>query len=186
MIPCSHYTSSRFGIISLFFTTSESSQLITYYRVLSLVAGNLRRGNRVKHSIWTVQTIENQCARPMFEAWRVNYHGWISSLNLTAHRSQPGQSVLNQFPHTSPKRSISEDLAAALICQHIWEQFQEMMWAKHLRKRPEIEPEALRGPTGGRGQVFTVLRDNLHNTFEKVRTRTSRTRAWRGHFVQVD
>lgn len=55
-----------------------------------------------------------------------------------------------------------------------------------LKKRPEIEPIFPRGPTGEQGQVFTVLRENLNNTFEKVQTRMSRTTAWLGIFVQVD
>ncbi len=55
-----------------------------------------------------------------------------------------------------------------------------------LKKRPEIEPKFPRGPTGEHGQVFTVLRENLHNTSEKIQARMSRTTAWLGIFVQVD
>ncbi len=57
-----------------------------------------------------------------------------------------------------------------------------------LKKRPEIELRFPRGPTGEQGQVFTVLRENLHNTSEKIQARMSRTTAWLGNFfyAQVD
>lgn len=46
-----------------------------------------------------------------------------------------------------------------------------------LKKRPEIEPEFPRGPTGEQGQVFTVLGENLHNTSERIQARMSNSSA---------
>lgn len=152
MIPCSHWITSHFGIIVYFHHLWKQS--VNNLLQIGVTCGKKSaRRNKVKRSILMVQMFEVGVCKTNVQGLLSKQLNLKSLFNCTQviTRATCSEPVL---PHTSPKKALAKDLAETLICQYIWEQFQETMWAKHLRKDLRLNPYFPEGQQVNKGKCL--------------------------------